>query len=340
MKIICANAEYLNPADKHPYQFMEMVGRTCYKSEDKITEDSTIRFIKNLVKNCHTAMLEHAHIILKLDNEAMNPFITALSVVQCSPETTATYAPYVNYSACGDVNYVSASFRTFINMFRDKPTEVNIKYTKIQNLLHQHYPDIFPKVKIDENESGEIELLSREEFIKDVQKSQPIELVNCTLRKHLTHTIRFICDRGVSHEFVRHRPASFAQESTRYCNYSNDKFDNEITVIEPRFWNDEYVDKESEEMAEIAYDIWKKSCENSESVYFKLLQCGATPQEARTVLPNSLKTELIITATENEWQHIINLRLHGTTGKPHPQMFEVMEIAHSMLLTFSDERIL
>ena len=134
--------------------------------------------------------------------------------------------------------------------------------------------------------------------------------------RHLTHTVLFVCDRGVSHELVRHRPCSFAQESTRYCNYGNDKHGNQITVIEPFFYAEPGREKE--------YEIWKKSCEVAEKSYMDLLAIKRSPQEARSVLPNSLKTEIIMTATEDEWQHIINLRAIGTTGAPHPQMKEIM----------------
>ena len=154
---------------------------------------------------------------------------------------------------------------------------------------------------------------------------------DAVLRKHLTHTVVFTCDRGVSHEFVRHRPCSFAQESTRYCNYSHDKFGNEITVIEPCYW----ADGKNPGM----FAKWKEACEAAEKAYFEMTADGAAPQEARSILPNSLKTELVMTATEDEWQHIVNLRHHGTTGSPHPQMKEVMAIAMPLLAEASDGRI-
>ena len=132
--------------------------------------------------------------------------------------------------------------------------------------------------------------------------------------EHVSISVKFVVDRGVSHELVRHRMASFAQESTRYCNYSNEKFGSEITVIKPCFYQ-EY----SEE-----YDLWKAAMENAEYKYFQLLNAGSTPQEARSVLPNSLKTEVWMTCNLREWRHVMKLRAAGTTGKPHPQMAEVM----------------
>ena len=131
--------------------------------------------------------------------------------------------------------------------------------------------------------------------------------------EHSSLSVKFVVDRGVSHELVRHRIASFAQESTRYCNYSKDKFGNEITVIKPCF-----LDEDTEN-----YRIWKSSCEAAEKAYFAMLDNDATPQEARSVLPNSLKTEICMTANLREWRHFFKLRALGITGKPHPQMLEV-----------------
>ena len=129
--------------------------------------------------------------------------------------------------------------------------------------------------------------------------------------EHAAITVRFICDRGVSHELVRHRLASFSQESTRYVNYSKGKFGSEITVIEPCFWP-----SNSHE-----YNIWKQACEHAEMVYMSLVNSQSTPQEARSVLPNSLKTEIIVTANPREWRHIFKLRC---SKQAHPQMREIM----------------
>jgi len=128
--------------------------------------------------------------------------------------------------------------------------------------------------------------------------------------EHQSVTVRVICDRGVSHEIVRHRLASYTQESTRYCNYTKGKFGNEITVIKPCFWN---IEDEK-------YQIWKKTIETIEVAYNKLIELGATPQEARSILPNSLKTEIVITMNLREWRHFFKLR---TSSNAHPQMREV-----------------
>lgn len=146
--------------------------------------------------------------------------------------------------------------------------------------------------------------------------------------EHSSLSVKFIVDRGVSHELVRHRIASFAQESTRYCNYSKDKFDNGVTFIRPFFF-----DEPSRQ-----YDFWKRAMEEAEYCYLHLLENGATPQEARSVLPNSTKTEITITANYREWRNFFKLR---TAKAAHPQMREVTipllaELKEKLPIIFDD----
>ena len=155
---------------------------------------------------------------------------------------------------------------------------------------------------------GKIEEGSAEKFVSGLVKRGHEAML-----EHDYLTIKFVVDRGVSHEIVRHRLASFAQESTRYCNYGKDDFGAEITFIKPLFF------KEGTEL----YEMWEHSCEDSEAAYFNLLDWGCKPEEARAVLPNSLKTELVMTANLREWRHFFKLRAGNTTGKAHPQMLEV-----------------
>ena len=149
-------------------------------------------------------------------------------------------------------------------------------------------------------------------------------------------TVKFVCDRGVSHEFVRHRVFSFAQESTRYCNYSKDKFDNELTFIEP-CWLEDYNYKDntynqlfidSLRFAEAHYlDLLKKWDDKIPDKRYKtgFRNNPWTPQQARAVLPNALKTELVVTGFVSDWNHFFDLRARGTTGAPHPQAKELAE---------------
>lgn len=133
--------------------------------------------------------------------------------------------------------------------------------------------------------------------------------------EHFSASVLFVCDRGVSHEIVRHRLASYSQESTRYCNYSKERFGREITVIEPCF-----ADRWTPEQ----YKIWYNAMEAAERHYMHLLDTGVTPQEARAVLPNSLKTEIIMTANIREWRHFFKVRC---APEAHPQMREVANMA-------------
>lgn len=127
--------------------------------------------------------------------------------------------------------------------------------------------------------------------------------------EHEKVTVTFVIDRGVSNQIIRHRIASYSQESTRYCNYALDKFENEITVIEPFF----YLNREKE------YQLWKVACQQAEVAYLELLKTG-TPEEARAVLPNSLKTELVTTYNLREWRHFFSLRC---SKEAHPQLRQV-----------------
>lgn len=154
---------------------------------------------------------------------------------------------------------------------------------------------------------------SAKDFVKMISGRGHLSVI-----EHQSVTVRIICDRGVSHEIVRHRLASYTQESTRYCNYTKGKFGSEITVIEPCFW----------EPDDEKYKIWKQTIEQIEAGYNKLIELGATPQEARSILPNSLKTEIVVTMNLREWRHFFTLR---TSQAAHPQM---REIAISLLKEF------
>lgn len=137
-----------------------------------------------------------------------------------------------------------------------------------------------------------------------------IQMGHESVIEHESISVKIVCDRGVSHEIVRHRIASFSQESTRYCNYSQDRFGNGLTFIKPCFW-----DETSE-----CYLLWEEEMKSIERKYFQLLSLGATPQQIRSILPNSLKTEIYITMNLREWRHFFKLR---TCPSAHPQMQEI-----------------
>ncbi|WP_333650481.1 FAD-dependent thymidylate synthase [Lacrimispora sp.] len=159
---------------------------------------------------------------------------------------------------------------------------------------------------------------SSEQFVKNILKSGHESVI-----EHCSLSVRIICDRGVTHEIVRHRIASYSQESTRYCNYASNKFNNELTFIEPCFWKKENdIDK---------LNIWIQTMEYIEKQYLKLMELGATAQEARSILPNSLKTEIVVTMNLREWRHFFRLR---AASGAHPQM---QEVAFMILEKFKEE---
>ncbi|MDR0986968.1 MAG: FAD-dependent thymidylate synthase [Ruminococcus sp.] len=147
---------------------------------------------------------------------------------------------------------------------------------------------------------------SAEKFIGNIIKSGHESVI-----EHEKISVRFICDRGVTHEIVRHRIASYSQESTRYCNYTKDKFGSELTFIKPCFWAEDSDN----------YRIWVAQMQAAEDAYNALIAGGATPEEARSVLPTSLKTEIAVTMDLREWRHFLGLR---GSARSHPQMREVV----------------
>lgn len=245
------------------HKAIERAGRTCYKSEDKITENSAKPFVDRMVKSGHGAMLEHGTVYLKL-----------------TPSEIHIYHKY-----------------------RDNP------YTNV-NVVNSEDPYPVPTYYISTN----YRVLVEHGWLNDLKY-----LCEPTEHHEKRITVRFICDRGVSHEFVRHRVFSFAQESTRYCNYSKDKFGNELTFIEP-CWLEDYNYE-----GNTYYNGFLVALRAAEANYLNLLKQWEdkipdkryktgfrnnpwTPQQARAVLPNALKTELVMTGFINDWKHFFELR--------------------------------
>lgn len=163
---------------------------------------------------------------------------------------------------------------------------------------------------------GNITEESAERFISNILKRGHESVI-----EHEAITVRMTCDRGITHEIVRHRIASYSQESTRYCNYTGDKFGNEITVIDLAGGFEYNLNDENDRKK---YEVWTKAMENAEKSYFEMIELGATPQEARSILPNSLKTEIVVTMNLRSWRNFFHLRCDPHA---HPQMREVANIA-------------
>lgn len=332
MKVIKPYHEHMSKQGLTPYQFIEKIGRICYKSEDKITEDSAVKFVQGLVKRKHYAMLEHhwVHMVCDVPESDFNSHWDMFS----RGFTFGSMKDLLKYVEItyGDNIYISAPLRVFLELHELIPNEIrSVADTlpsiidEIMSCVENYYDKIFPVKKGSYRVTRHCYLENEEDFISElvndlVSYECSNKVIDSEVMKHTTHTVLFVCDRGVSHELVRHRPCSFAQESTRYCNYSQNKFGEEITVILPFFFDTGMGTNSNS----LVYEAWKYSCEVSERKYFELLNYGATPQEARSVLPNSLKTEIIMTANETEWQHIVDLRAKDVTGLAHPQMKEIM----------------
>jgi thymidylate synthase (FAD) len=262
MKLIKSSFEILEqaPGIQGVKKQIELAGRTCYKSEDKITDTSCEEFVSRMVNSGHGAMLEHGTVYL-----------------------------YVEYgSPVGDPRYFAGT-EIFIKYSKNKYSKVHSEI--VNNYLH--------KIYITTN----YRVLAENGWLDDLQyQCDPTE------QHEKRITVKFICDRGVTHEFVRHRTMSFAQESTRYCNYSKDKFGNEITCILPPWEiDDSYLELEED-------------LKVLESIYFKWLKKGWKAQEARYFLPTGVKTELVMTGFTSDWEHFFKLRCHSTA---HPQAREL-----------------
>lgn len=258
------------------YKQIEKVGRVCYKSENKITEDSAKPFVDRMIKSSHGAMLEHGTVYLAMPMGTMLP-------IETSDWSKYTKNPY------------SKGFKVY-------EVDGQNRLAVTTNL----------RVLVENNWLDDLKYIC-----------EPTEYHERRV------TVHFVCDRGVSHEFVRHRVFSFAQESTRYCNYSKDKFGNELTFIQPCWLNGEVL-KLYEPYHTVIRDKSPESAfianlNNVERDYLDLIGLGWKPQEARAVLPNSLKTELVVTGFVSDWNHFFDLRARGTTGAPHPQAKELAE---------------
>lgn len=282
------------------YKQIERAGRVCYKSEDKITEDSAKGFVGRMVKSGHGAMLEHGTVYLKI--------------------------PYGTMDDRGEF-----SNEPIVIKYIDNP------YSVVMNNSENDYWYITSNYRV----------IIENGWIDDLQYlCEPTEFHAKRI------TVHFVCDRGVSHEYVRHRVFSFAQESTRYCNYSKDKFDNELTYICPcwldydrvqelteianrdnkevyRMGHDESLSMEERGLCSFVYDM-----SNHEHGYLFQISVGWKPQEARAVLPNALKTELVMTGFVSDWEHFFKLR---DAGSAHPQ---ARELAHPLHEEFKNRNLL
>ena len=276
MKLIVPKAELLLQPEglEGVYKQIELCGRTCYKSTDKITDESAKPFVERMIASKHTAMLEQGTVYLVIKWWQIFKFFRYL---------------FNHYSKVHRFKYITTNYR----------------------------------------------VISEHKWLSDLKY-----LCSPTKYHEKRYTIKFTTDRGVSHELVRHRVFSFAQESTRYCNYSKDKFGKELTFIIPSWAKDRseisythHFDVEEREKLQedfgASYGGFIHQLSLIEDEYLYQLEQGRTPQEARQVLPNALKTEVCMTGFASDWRFFFDLRYYGETGKPHPDMEVVATMARS-----------
>jgi thymidylate synthase (FAD) len=280
---------------------IEYCGRICYKSENRIDNQSAIPFVRKMAENGHNSVLEMGVVTVLVSSSTPEP-IHAL--FYCQPKFLQIDRLSTNRLL------ITGSIRAFREMLLYHPTD-SISRAIVVLLAKRHpyfFEDLTTGVEEEEPQGLSVDKISLEE----VEQLSTPQLV-----KHRHIAVKFIVNRAVTHELVRHRTCAFLQESQRYCRYSADKFGNEVTFIKPVFF-----DEQSEE-----FGLWKKSMEAMEQQYFNLLQT-ATPQAARTVLPNSCKTEIIVYTNFLEWLHIFKLR---TSMSAEPSMREIMIPLHQEL---------
>lgn len=315
MKIIKSNSFLVE--EKNPLKKVELAGRTCYKSESNITDESAVTFYGKMVNSKHYAMLEHGTVTFEIKTTTrvfLPTELISLPYIAWSQKKSDLY--YVTLSLSHIEQYKAGNYDYFINTLMehgemsDADTTHEILSTMCM-LFDNRYicPSPLDTGKHEITSYGTIKILNDVTEIKDFNHDD-----------WLTHkfiTFKFVCDRGVSHELVRHR-CSVAQESTRYCNYSKDKYNNEITFVEPANYGD---------WCTVGKLIFETGCSMVEKYYMMLSKLGYKAQQSRALLNNALKTEVILTMPANRWKHFFNLRSIGTTGAPHPDMKVVADIA-------------
>lgn len=338
------------------YRKLERIGRLCYKSEGSITELSHEKFLKKIKTNGHNAMIEHHVFVLRVSlqryKKVVNTFhngglLLSGKYIQASVMTEQG----------GTYGLISGSTRAFLeeaNLLKNKRIA---PWGGIMATLKEAYPHLFFDWDSSKNNDGglDISILTYDEIAALPYEQQLI---------HRAVTVRMICDRGVSHELVRHRPASYGQESTRYCNYaltkfrpdavSEGEFTGDLTYILPHWMHDEGKDTSryhgiwkfvdgvggycymlNEQSGErlhrlpLDHEWFMRTIQVSETTYLRLIELGWVAQQARDVLPNSIKTEIYITARLDEWKIFCGLRDAQTA---HPQMQELAAPLHRGLI--------
>lgn len=293
MKLIESKIERID--EKDPLKKIELAARTCYKSEAQITDDSAKRMYDNLLKRGHHAMLEHVAFTFDVP-ERLYQYLQTFPFFNCT---------YIEDDNNGPRYIVSGNLRAILE---SGPTAI------IQALIEK-YSNLVPVTKLSAYMYSDAKLTNISNFVVK-NPSTLSDLID----KHTYITYRITCDRGVSHELVRHRRFSFAQESTRYVNYAKNT---NMLFIEPADYDnwDNFIRTE-----------FVQAISDSEIHYKNLIELGCTPQLARAALPNAIKTEVVMTGNLENWKHFLDLRYYETTGKAHPDMKRIATMIHDDLV--------
>ena len=283
MKIIKPSVEFFGavPTDyAGTLAFIEKAGRTCYKSEDKITDSSAEGFVKRLISAGHLAMVEHSNFVVRTLN---------VNVVGCGASLVEKAGKYLSIAYDEEYTYIGGNLTAWAQLAARSAYQSK----ELLASFHIVYAKMFGLHAGWENHW---KVCTHNEIPEALHR----------------YSAKFICDRGVSHELVRHRPCSFAQESTRYVNYGG----KDMEFIEPAGF-EEWIG-----LARYEFNLACKSAEESYKIMLRKV-CDLKPQQARAVLPNALKTEIIVTADAAEWAHIKKLRTHPSA---HPDMVQIMNM--------------
>lgn len=285
MKLINSSFEILEQEPgglQSIYKQIELAGRTCYKSLDKITKDSAKGFVDRMIASQHHAMLEHGTVYLLfseccyhrpdgefIDKYTKNPYskVVCIGTDDDLVEQTSGEKTYLG-DVLGTGIYGNALYAITTNY------RVLVENGWLDDLKYLYAPTKYHEKRV---------------------------------------TVRFTTSNGIMREFTRHRSHSFAVESTRYCNYSKDKFNNELTFIQPFWVKEEMLPEEASR-----YVLFRGLLEYAETTYLGMIESGMKPQEAREVLPLATKCDMVMTGFTSDWNHFFDLRARGTTGAPHP----------------------
>jgi thymidylate synthase (FAD) len=319
--------ELPDPYDKlGVLKYLEKIGRVCYKSEDKITDESCVKFIQGIRNRKHWAVLEHYIFVMEVPGWIYDDIARLVYHVNTSNPDLAEKIRFIHVSECDDGKKLVSGSATAFNYLwackyiRENP---NSGVNSICIRLLDMYPELmYVPDGVDPYEPDAIKLSSA--TIRFLSRT---EVEGLPVGQRLIHdwmSVRIVTDRGVTHELVRHRPFSFAQESTRYVNYGNKG----CQFLIPCWFSDEdksvlknggWIDSDVQKLSPTA-QMWTQAMYNAANSYQSLVNNDWVPQMGRSVLPNSTKTEIVMTGNMNEWVHFFNMRVPKAA---HPQMREV-----------------